>query len=165
MKMDFSKLVAVSSANPTGQAFDLKWSAQTEKFRWSDRLFAEMQLEYNSLTQFATEDRTVVIGVVPGNEGVFYKKQKGSAKGKTFKNAVLSAACTTAGLDKKTLTVTSLGDNAGVAMYQITDGSFVTKIEESKAEATEEPTADDNPYLEEDAPIVENDVEPIEDKF
>jgi hypothetical protein len=165
--MDFSKLVAVSNANPTGQAFDLKWSAATEKFRWSDRLFAEMQLEYNSLTQFATEDGTVVIGVVPGNEGVFYKKQKGSAKGKTFKNAVLSAACTTAGLDKKTLTVINLGDNAGTSMYRIVDGTFNgqdTAEEQVPEEATEEPTKDENPYLEEES-APETDVEPIEDKF
>jgi hypothetical protein len=165
--MDFSKLVAVGNANPTSQAFDLKWSAQTEKFRWSDRLFAQMQLEYNSLTQFETNDGQVIIGVVPGNDGVFYKKQKGSAKGKTFKNAVLSKACTDAGLDKKTLTVTSLGDNGGIAMYRIVDGMFVTG-ENATEEASQEPQqdiADENPYLEEENTPKKNDVKPVKDEF
>jgi hypothetical protein len=163
--MDFSKLVAVSNANPTGQAFDLKWSAATEKFRWSDRLYSQLQLEYNSLTQFMTEDNTVIIGVVPGNDGVFYKKQKGSAKGKTVKNAVLSKACTDAGLDKKTLTVKSLGDNNGIAMYQIIDGSMEvaskTPVKEPKQDDTDEP----NPFLEEETVGSENKDESFKDQF
>jgi len=160
--MDFSKLVAVGNANPTGQSFDLKWSAATEKFRFSDKLYATMQLEYNSLTQYETADKTVVIGVVPGNEGVFYKKQKGSAKGKTFKNARLSQACTEAGLDKKTITVKHLGNNDGTEMYQIIDGNFVTESEENKDQIADENPADDNPYLEE---TEKSNVEPVKDEF
>ena len=161
--MDFSKLVAVSNANPTGQAFDLKWSAATEKFRWSDRLYSQLQLEYNSLTQFMTEDNTVIIGVVPGNDGVFYKKQKGSAKGKTVKNAVLSKACTDAGLDKKTLTVRSLGDNSGIAMYQIIDASFPT--DKGNQEPQKDATDEANPFLEEETVEEVNKVETFKDQF
>lgn len=161
--MDFSKLVKVGNSNPTGQSFDLKWSAATEKFRFSDKLYATMQLEYNSLTQYETADKTVIIGVVPGNDGVFYKKQKGSAKGKTFKNARLSAACTEAGLDKKTITVKHLGDNNGIEMYQIIDGTHVTELKEEEVDQMqdEDPTANDNPYLQPE----KNDVEPIKDEF
>ncbi len=160
--MDFSKLAAVSNANPSGQAFDLKWSKAKSEFRFSDKLFASMQLEYNSLTQYENPEGIVLIGVNPANEGVFYKKQKGSVKGKRFKNEKLSAAVEAAGLGSK-LTAVHRGANGAIEMYQIMN----------KADA-------DNPYLAPEDDQVEEidpnqmeigedkaeaDVEPIKDSF
>lgn len=161
--MDFSKLTAIRNANPAGQKFDLKWSKAKEEFRFSDKQFASMQLEYNSLTQFDHPDGRVIIAVVPGNDGVFYKKQKGKVKGKRVKNGRLSKACEDAGLDNN-LTLVHLGADQGNEMYEI-----VSKTNEG------------NPYLEEDEnqtqneadpnqtdiedEIVKSNVEPIKDEF
>ncbi len=152
--MDFSKLTMVSNANPTGQNFDLKWSKAKEEFRFSDKLFTKMQLEYNSLAQFENTENKVIIAVCPGNDGVFYKKQTGKVKGKRFKNGRLSQVCEEAGLGTD-LSVKHLGTHELKEMYEI-----VNRV----SEEAEIPY----PYAEKDGaqPTMEaelNEVEPVAD--
>ena len=156
--MDFSKLTMVSNANPTGQNFDLKWSKAKEEFRFSDKIFTQLQLEYNSLAQFENTENKVIIAVCPGNDGVFYKKQTGKVKGKRFKNGRLSQVCENVGLSTD-LTVKHLGTFELKEMYEI-----VNRVSEP---VTEEPK---NPYLEEEETHTDveqdlNEVEPIKDQF
>lgn len=182
--MDFSKLSPVSNANPVGQSFVLKWNPAKEEFRFSDKQFSEMQLEYNSLMQYDSDDKsTVFIGVCPSNEGVFYKKSKGAAKGKRFKNARLSQACTEAGLDPKSLTLTHLGTNVKIEMYQISS-EVIHEVAVAEVESTIEETDPNQLDIESDinadedgAPMKEmpdeavdmeadvNHVEPLKDEF
>jgi len=181
--MDFSKLSPVGNANPVGQSFVMKWNPAKEEFRFSDNQFSEMQLEYNSLMQYEAEDKSVVmIGVCPSNEGIFYKKSKGAAKGKRFKNARLSQACTEAGLDPKSLTLTHLGSNGNIEMYQIssevihevgiTDVEFeedsVVDPNQMEIEPTKEADENGAPMksMPEDSLEAEtNYVEPLKDEF
>lgn len=174
--MDFSKLTPVSNANPTGQNFVMKWNPAKEEFRFSDKQFNEMQLEYNSLTQFDHQDGNVIyLGVVPGNDGVFYKKTKGAAKGKRFKNGRLSQMCSEIGLDPKGLTLTHLGTNGNVEMYELSSEVITPPAAESAVEAesvseerAEEIEAVDPAQMSigEDSIETEvNHVEPINDKF
>ncbi len=155
--MDFSQLTAVGNANPTGQDFDLQWYKGKGEFRFSDKLFASMQLEYNSLTQFDDPEGKIIIAVMPGNTGVFYKKNKGAAKGKRFKNIRLSEACDAAGFTTNKLTCEHLGSNNGAEYYEVKPaGADQTPIEE----AAEQPV-DDMPWPEEEA--VASNVTPNDD--
>ena len=144
--MDFSKLTMVSNANPSGQNFDLKWSKAKEEFRFSDKVFAQMQLEYNSLAQFENTENKVIIAVCPGNEGIFYKKQTGKVKGKRVKNGRLSQACEEAGLTTD-LSVKHLGTFEQKEMYEV-----VNRVPQVEG-------VTDNPYLDDEEKSTLTDLE------
>ena len=164
--MDFSKLTKVGNANPAGQKFDLKLSKAKEEFRFSDKLFAQMQLEYNSLAQFDNTEGKVIIAVCPGNSGVFYKKSTGKVKGKRFKNSRLAQACEVAGLPVD-LSANHLGSFEDKEMYEIVsripagveDNPLLTKEEKS---AISEDAHDEMIEIGDEKV---NDVEPVNDQF
>ncbi len=156
--MDFSKLTPVSNSNPTGQNFVMKWNPAKQEFRFSDKQFNEMQLEYNSLTQYDSTDGKIYLGVCPESTGVFYKKTKGSSKGKRFKNARLSEACEVAGLDPKTLTITDLGTNGQIQMFEI---SSETKLEPALL-SEEVPQEEEVVHELQPTPVVEDDTKDLE---
>ncbi len=125
--MDLSKLTAVTTTNPQGQNFKLKFNPVKESITFSQKLFDEMQLEYNSLSQFkGDQENMVVIGVCPGNSGVFYKKRTGK-KGKTVKSAELTKTLLDAKIKRGKLDLIKIGNLKNIEYYQIVqegDGGF-----------------------------------------
>lgn len=116
--MDLSKMTRVGVTNPKGQNFKLKFSEKNESITFSHKLFAELQLEYNSLSQFDNEEKKAVIGVCPGDSGDFYKKRIG-AKGRSVKSTVLTKVLVANGVKTGRLDLVSLGENEGVHYYEV----------------------------------------------
>jgi len=100
--VDFSKLQKVTKVNPLKkdkkQDYDLMYMVKAEKFRFSEALFEEIGLHDNSVIQYNVydgNDKGVYLCIVPGNDGIFLKKQEKGAKGKEFKNGELYDALLT----------------------------------------------------------------------
>jgi hypothetical protein len=166
--MDFSRLQAVKTVNPTGQKFNIEWKPGKQSFRLSDAMFAKMDLEYNSLEQFddiiVGEDGEnelvgVFLAVCKGNDGKFHKKQKGKQKGKAFKNIRLSETVEKLGITPELIDIEYKGANGTMEMYQLVK-STKTPVEESpvgdmiKAEVVSEPESD-SPDRKEEAGALE----------
>jgi len=157
--MDFSKLSPVNIVNPKGQNFKLKWYPTKQEFKFSNNLFAELQLEYNSLSQFDDPDGAVFLAVCPGNAGVFYKKAQGRTKGKRFKNARLSETCQTLGLPTD-LDLRYVGDNNELKMYKVIPRVPSNTAPDASDEA-EEQSIQEDPQMDIPATVefTENDVQ------
>jgi hypothetical protein len=89
----FENIVKVEKANSKKrdkvQDFDLKYNPKTERFKFSEILFEELGLNYNSLVQYNVydeENKGIYLNVLPDNTGIFMKKQGSKNKGREFKN-------------------------------------------------------------------------------
>jgi len=127
--MDLSKMTRVGVTNPKGQNFKLKFSEKNESIIFSHKLFAELQLEYNSLSQFDNEEKKAVIGVCPGDSGDFYKKRIG-AKGRKVKSSVLTKVLVANGVKTGRLDLVSLGENDGVHYYEVVQEGDADKVDQ-----------------------------------
>ena len=116
--MDLSKMTRVGITNPKGQNFKLKFSEKNASITFSHKLFAELQLEYNSLSQYDNDEKKAVIGICPGDSGDFYKKRVG-AKGRSVKSTVLAKVLVANGVKTGRLDLVSLGENDGVHYYEV----------------------------------------------
>ena len=94
--MDLSKLEKVEKVRSLTfhkmQDYDLLYNPKTEKFRFSEEVFENLGLTFNSLTQFIYDqenEKHVFLQITPGNNGVFMKKTEGKKKGREFKNQAL----------------------------------------------------------------------------
>ena len=155
--MDFSKLQSVNNANPKGQNFKIKWNLAKQEFTLSEKLFQSMAVEYNSLRQFDLRDASaegqelgvltgVVLAVVPGDKGVFYKTNKGKTKGRRFKNSRLSNSCEELGILPENIDIIFEGHHEGNVMYKLVDSTWEESAEEEVvAESTPEPVLTEEP--------------------
>lgn len=117
--MDFSNLKAVSKANTKegkGQSFKFKVHKREEsQFKISNKLYAELGLgEGKGLKQFNAQD-AVYVAVMPSEQAVFYKDQKG----KIFKNEMLLAALQERGINEDKLDLEHAGEQEGINYYKI----------------------------------------------
>lgn len=128
--VDFSKLQKVTKINPSKkdkvQDYDLMYMVKSEKFRFSEALFEEVGLYDNSVIQYNIyegNDSGVYLCIVPGNDGIFLKKQEKGTKGKEFKNGELyNAILTINGRPEDTIyfKLEDAGEFNGYPLFQIT---------------------------------------------
>lgn len=121
--MDLSNLTPIdkNSTRGSNQNWDIHHFVEENKFTVSDALYATLGLDNKGFTAFVNSDeKCVLLAVLPNEESVSYRGREGYTKGKVFTSTEMSKAFAEFGLEGE-LFLSREGELNGTTYYLVSE--------------------------------------------